>query len=119
MIGVISSTKWSEYERLMKLISLGMTTSEVEQILGKPNHLDSLSIGQRWIYGEDDSTAGWTCVAEFARNQSGQFTLCYIVNIQHRAFRDSPWSELGKRLDLEKPEGTILLGNPPRPSIGK
>ena len=111
IIVATSTTKWAEYERLTKLLSLGMEPAQVERILGKPSLAETLSVGQRWAYMEDGPTAGWTCVVEFKREEPAQLLkLCYVLNIQHVVFRDSPRSEIGQKLNLKEPEGTIMLG---------
>jgi outer membrane protein assembly factor BamE (lipoprotein component of BamABCDE complex) len=121
IIAATSATKWSEYQRLTKMLSLGMEPAEVQRILGAPTIADTLSIGQRWIYFEDESTAGWTCAVEFKREEegtTGALKLCYVVNIEHVVFPDSERFEMGEKLNLKEPEGTIIFGLSNRPKRG-
>lgn len=121
IITATSATKWSEYQRLTKMLSLGMEPAEVQRILGAPTIADTLSVGQRWIYFEDESTAGWTCAVEFKQEgegTNGTLRLCYVVNIKHVVFPDAKRFEMGKKLDLKEPEGTVIFGLSNRPGRG-
>jgi hypothetical protein len=109
------SDKWSEYQALTTMLSLGMNTNDVERILGPPETKDKFSIGERWIYDEDAPMADWTCIVEFKRNEHSAINdleLCYVLNIQHRMFPHAARSEMGKMLDIKEPGGTILGGDP-------
>lgn len=80
VIATTSATRWSEYQRLTKLLSIGMPPTEVEQVLGSPKDRDKFSVGERWFYGEDESTVSWTYVAEFERAEGAEsgLKLCYV-----------------------------------------
>jgi len=118
VIAATSATKWAEFKRLTKMLSLGMEPAEVQRILGAPTIADTVSVGERWIYLEDESTAGWTCAVEFKREEAktnGALRLCYVVNIEHVIFPDSERFEMGEKLNLKEPEGTIIFGLSNRP----
>jgi hypothetical protein len=111
VIAATSTTKWTEYQRLTKLLSLGMEPTEVERILGQPDRVIPVTNGQCTVYLDSGPTAGWTYVAEFEREGSTQsLKLCYVVNIQHVAFPDSPRFEMGKKLNLNEPDTISVFG---------
>lgn len=112
IISATSATRWSEYQRLTKMLFLGMEDSKVEYILGKPDQVDEYSVGQRWFYFEDDSTTGWTYIVDFKKDNSVALKLCYVANIEHRMFPSSKRSEIGQPLKFNEPERTILFGIP-------
>lgn len=113
-IAATSATKWTEYRRLTKLIDIGMERDEVSKALGAPEKVDILSVGERWLYFEDEPTAGWLYVAEFRRDpKTGILKLCYIFNKQHTVFPGSPMIEIGERLKETEHQGSVIGGYPP------
>jgi len=120
IVSATSATKWAEYNRLTRLVALGMEAREVSQILGRPESVDHLSIGERWIYYEDGPTAVWTYIAEFKKEpKSSSLHLCYLVNMKNRVFPEGQIVEIGERLKTAEHEGTILFGYPPHSNNGQ
>jgi hypothetical protein len=109
LILAFPSSKWSEYQALTTMLSLGMNTNDAEVILGHPDIRDKFSIGERWIYTDNTPAADWTYVVEFKHSTANDLELCYVLNMQHRIIPDAPRSEMGKMLDIKEPGGTILL----------
>jgi len=115
LIIFFSSDRWSEYQALTKMLSIGMQPAEVERILGHPSDQDRFSIGERWIYTDDGPMADWTYIVEFKRRQelnTNDLELCYVLNMKDRIIPDAPRSEWGQMLDLKESGGTILFGDP-------
>lgn len=111
IIAATSTTKWSEYQKLTKMLSIGMDSAEVERILGHPNvPVVTQSNVQCWIYDETGPTAGWTYVAEFKREESGAgFKLCYVANTADVLFPNLRRFEMGQRIPLNEPQETFIF----------
>jgi hypothetical protein len=111
-IKLTSSRKWSEFQRLTRLLHVGMPEHDAEEILGKPNFPTVTESNiQVWVYVDTGPTATWSYVAEFSRAGSNRdFELCYIANIENPEFPEAGWYEMGKRIPLAEPEETFTFG---------
>lgn len=109
LISATTTSHFEAFEKLTRLLSIGMPEERAKEVLGSPQKVETLSHGDRWLYMDDGPTAGWILVVEFERHES-ESTLCYWLNIQHTAFPNSPRSEMGKRLATEPGEGSLILG---------
>jgi hypothetical protein len=116
IIHVMPGSKWDEYQRLTTMLTIGMDSSEVEKILGKPNApIVRQADIECWIYDEEGPTAGWTYIAEFqcdgsTSNDVKRCKLCYLINTEHVLFPNSERSEMGKRIALKQPEESLVFG---------
>lgn len=113
-IWTVYRTKWAQYQALTKLLALGMNPKDVINILGKPSVVDHFSVGERWIYDEDQPTSDWTYIVEFERQpgSTNLLALCYVLNMEDRIIPNTSRSEMGKMLELTEPGGSVLLGDP-------
>lgn len=109
-------TKWTEYQQLTKMLSIGMDSTEAAKILGQPDSpIITQSNVQCWTYSETGPTAGWLYIAEFKPDQTNsqatrRFKLCYTANIEHTVFTNLGFSEIGRKISLDEPNETFVFG---------
>ena len=114
-IKATSTSFWSEHQRLTKLLWLGMSPAEVQNILGEPDRTLTLTNGECWVYSETGPTAGGNCVVEFKRESGslagvGALRLCYIQNIEHVGFSNSKRFQAGEKLYVPEPDASLVIG---------
>jgi hypothetical protein len=86
------------YERLGALLTPGMKSDEVLEILGKPQLQEDLNGGQRWKFFDDGPTAAWTCIVDFSPTNNS-LCLCYFFNVQCYVLTNSLHHEFGSPID--------------------
>lgn len=114
-IKATATSFWSEHQRLTKLLSLGMSPAEVQNILGEPDRKLTLNNGECWAYSETGPTAGGNYVVEFKRESGslggvGALRLCYIQNVEHRFLPDSKRFQMGEKLYVPEPDASLVVG---------
>lgn len=98
VITATSSSQWARYQKLTRMLALGMEQDEVRKILGSPSQVEDIPSGERWRYWESESTTGWAYIAEFASNATDSIPrLTYVENVEHTLFPDARRSVLGQR----------------------
>lgn len=114
-IKATATSHWSKYQRLTKLLCLGMSPLEVQKILGTPDQKLTLTNGECWAYSETGPTAGGNYVVEFKREgrsstEADGLRLCYIQNVEHVLFADSKRIQKGEPLHLPEPDASLVIG---------
>ena len=114
-IKATATSFWSEHQRLTKLLALGMSPAEVQNILGEADQRLTLTNGECWAYSETGPTAGGNYVVEFRREggssgSAGALRLCYIQNVEHRFLPNSEQFQMGEKLYVPKPDASLVIG---------